>query len=437
MKRIVYQELKNWKSNGRGLPLIVLGPRFSGKTKLIKEFGKKEFKQVVYINFEEMSEIKELFDGSLSIDDLLYKTSQLLGFFEIYSNDTLFIIEEIQACPTIIPLIKYVHEQIPPFFLIITSSNPGDLSNINISNIYSKIKIINLSFLSFNEYLNNVDHNLYKKHLEINAFNNLDKILHNQLVNELNNYLIIGGMPEAIIQWKVSKNFYDIEKIHINNINKIKNDFVNYGPKFSSEKLFAIFDSVPEQIMNKKFQYSKIKNNKNGRARELQKLIDWLSLTSILKKVYQVDQNFLPLENHKNSKNFRLYMGDVGMVKSALKINNDDIFSQKDFNNKRSLLLNFVFLELNKIFLDKLFFFTFNRFDLDFLISYKDLLIPIDIKSSNINHSTSLNNYIRKFNPKISIRFSFGYLKFDNGILNIPFYLIHKTVDLIEQVLNK
>ena len=431
--REIYSDLLEWKKTGRGKPLILLGARGVGKTTLIKEFGKKEFRQIIYINLEEMTEINELFANPLSLEELLNKTAGLLGFFEVNINDTLFVIEEIQSCPTIMSLIHFVYEKIPPFYLIISSSNPGTLLNMDISHFMNKIKIVELKPNSFEEFLQFANPNLFKEYLNINLENHLDKILHNQLLFELQNYLIVGGMPDCLSVWKSTKNLNKINFAQETLINNFKNEFIISNSKVSAKKINEVFLSIPNQLNNSsnKFMFTKI--NKQARSREYENSLNWLLSSKIIDQIFQIKDNIATGINQ----NFKIYLKDVGLFKHLLNISNDLILLNKDFQSKHSLMETFVLQQLTLQFRsEQIQYFSFNtKFHLDFILKYKDLVIPIEIKSSQIKDKTALKNYLKNYDCQIAIKYTFGYLKVEKNILYIPFYLIDKTKKFIDYYL--
>lgn len=434
MKRDAYEFLLNWKNNMKDKPLILLGPRCVGKTSLIKKFGKNEFKKMIYINFEDMKEIKELFGGdSLTHEKLLEKTIGLLGVFNSEAENSLFIVEEIQEYPQVIPLMEYVKNNISNFHLIITSSNPGTIIDLNIDYYKEMVIFYELKPLSFKEFLLNTNHNLYSKYKDITLNNNIDKIYHNQLLQEYLNYTIIGGMPEVVSTWKRTKDYSKVDDVQRNVINQIKNDFLKAKHKTDIKKIANLWDNVilqsPKEL--KKFQFSKL--GPNARDRNYNESIKWLNDSRLINILFLTLSNDVPLQNRIKNNTFKIYLNDVGLLKNELKLLNDFILNNKENNLKNAIFENFIYnnlmLEIDK---NKMFFFDFRTHELDFLIEYKNNVIPIDVKSSNISEKSSLKNYIKLYKPKLSIQFTSGFLRIEKDIIKIPFYLVNKTFELID-----
>ncbi len=435
-----YRKLIKWKNESNGLALIVLGPRFSGKTTIIKKFGDKEFKKVVYINLEEMTEINELFAKKTSYEQLLDKTMNLLNFFENNVKDTLFVVEEIQACPVIVPLMENLYKEMPPFHLIITSSNPGHFINQDISGFKDRIQIIEIGPSSFEEFIQMTNHDLYIEYKKINNNNNIDKILNSQLNRELAKYLMTGGYPEIIHTYKTTKNTNKVnERLKLLSLN-ISNDFILSAPARMIKRISSIWNSIPEQAksINRKFSFTRL--NVDARPREYKQPLQWLIGSKTINKFSKINEIGLPLSQQFSEVNFRLLPNDIGLMKHFLKINDHDIIENNEYQNKKIFLETFVCQQLFNRFSNKqIGYYKFNRFSIDFVIEYKDLIIPVIVKSTKFNSSNNeLKNYLRKFkSSNFGIVFSFSYLKIENNIITIPFYLANKTKQIIDEYLSE
>lgn len=440
MRKNEYDLFLKWKESGKGRPLVLIGPRFVGKTWLVKHFGEKEFKQVIYINLEEMKEINELFSKDIPYEELLNKTANLFGFFEFNPNETLFIVEEIQNSPNILDLMKYIHEKIPPFYLIITSSNPGVFLNENIDIFKDKVQIINMKPLSFDMFLNFINHNLYLEYSKISFDNNIDKIIHNQLNNILLNYLACGGYPLNVLTYKSSKNLNKVDASIDNLIKDVKYDFTINSQDIKPKWILQIWDSIPSQLNNKLKKFIFTQLGQNVRSREYFDVIKWLVKSMLIYKLDQVKNpnNKIPLKNNVEKKGYRLLLNDVGIAKRLLSITNEQIFLNKEYPNKNVFFEIFVYSQLSYLFKRKnMVYYSKGNFELDILLEYRELLIPINIKGSLLKANNAMKNYIKHNDVSIAIQYSFNYLKFENNLLIIPFYLINKTKEFLDFIINQ
>ena len=262
--------------------------------------------------------------------------------------------------------------------------------------------------------------------------------MHNQLLPELLNYLTSGGYPESALTWKLTKNSNKLDEIQNKLFNEIKHDFIMSSSNINTKKLFEIWENIPVQLIenkSKKIMFSKI--NKTARAREFDECIQWLSRSFSTFKLNQLKEDKLPLKEHVNKSNFRLLINDTELLKKMLKISNENILLNKEYQHKTQLLECFVYQQLTELInSENIYYYSFNKFELDFIIEYKNLIIPIDVKASNIKSNNALRSYMRK-HDSIGIRYTFGYLKYEDNIIHIPFYLINKTTEFIDYWIEK
>ena len=253
----------------------------------------------------------------------------------------------------------------------------------------------------------------------------MDEITHEKLLELYRKYLCIGGMPEMVEDF-VSKNM-NILDINRNIIEDINSAYIKDMNKFiinktEAVKNEAIYYSIPIQIGNKsnKFQYSKI--DKNARRRDYNDSLEWLLASKLVYKCCKLNSINIPPEAYKNNEFFKIYMGDVGILNTMLKMNVNDIYLNKTFLYKGEITENYVANQLMFNNVDLYYWAVASSSEIDFIIYNEDGIIPIEAKASDNTQSKSLNEYMKRFKPKYAIRISGKNFGFENGIKSVPLY---------------
>lgn len=427
MKRKIYQELLNWKEKSIEKPLMVIGARQIGKTYIINEFCKKEFENYVYINLLEQKEIIDIFKENISTEEK-YKRMKLYLNIDINVLNTIIFFDEIQESEELISSLKYFNESKESFKIICAGSLLGvKLKRMHSSFPVGKVKLINMYPMDFEEFLiANGSENLIdemKKCYESNQ--PLDNVLHNKALGLYRIYLCIGGLPEAVNNYFVNDKDilkFDksiIEDIYISYLNDMNKYVEN---KFEARKIENIYKSIPSQLGNQsnKFQYGKI--DTNARKRDYESSLSWLLSSTLVYKCNLLNKVEIPPLGFIKEDYFKLYLSDVGILVSMLKINYNDIILDNMLQYKGILTENYVATELvaNKVPL--IYWESGNRAELDFILYNEDGIIPIEVKASDNISSQSLKVYMEKYNPKYAIRISLKNFGFENNIKSVPLY---------------
>ena len=428
MKRKIYQKLINWKDRGMKKPLMITGARQVGKTYIIEEFCKNEFNNFLSINLLEHPEIKELYSQNISTNE---KFIRLCAFLDVNPNleDTVIFFDEIQESEELISSLKWFCEVNMPFKIICAGSLLGvKLKRFHSSFPVGKVEMLNMYPMDFEEFLSAQTMGDYLINMIKECFEKnepMDNVMHDKLNNLYREYLCIGGMPEIVDDYiSNGKNILNINrKITEDIIDSYMLDMNKYVKnKFEATKNEAIYKSVPSQIGNKsnKFQYIKIE--KNARKREYESSLDWLLSSSLIYKCCKLKSINIPPEAYKDIDFFKIYIGDVGILNTMLKINTNDIYLDKAFLYKGDIAENYVANQLIFNNISVYYWATASNSEIDFIIYNEDGIIPIEVKASDNTQSKSLNIYMNKYNPKYAIRISTKNFGFANGIKSIPLY---------------
>lgn len=428
MKRKIYEKLINWKNNGMKKPLMIIGARQVGKTYIINEFCKKEYKNAIQINLLNHPEIVELYKQNISLEE---KYIRLCANLNINPNleDTIIFFDEIQESEELISSLKWYCEDERPFKIICAGSLVGvKLKRFHSSFPVGKVEMINMFPMDFEEFLMTQNNGEYLIEYIKKCFlenSQMDEITHEKLLELYRKYLCIGGMPEMVEDF-VSKNM-NILDINRNIIEDINSAYIKDMNKFiinktEAVKNEAIYYSIPIQIGNKsnKFQYSKI--DKNARSRDYNDSLEWLLASKLVYKCCKLNSINIPPEAYKNNEFFKIYMGDVGILNTMLKLNVNDIYLNKTFLYKGEITENYVANQLMFNNVDLYYWAVASSSEIDFIIYNEDGIIPIEVKASDNTQSKSLNEYMKRFKPKYAIRISGKNFGFENGIKSVPLY---------------
>ena len=430
MKRNALENLVEWKNDDSRKPLILKGARQVGKTWLMKEFGKSFYDSFVYFNFDEEDKLKSIFEANKDPQRII----ELLGLLsgeKILPAKTLIIFDEIQECSAALNALKYFKEKANEYHVVAAGSLLGTLLAQPKSYPVGMVNLLDLSPLTFDEFLAAIDESLYQYYYSIKKGQHIEEIFHTRLLDVYNYYLIIGGMPECVASWAAYKDPKKISQIQKELITIYENDFAKHNGKVNSGRILLVFRSIVTQLAkeNEKFIYGCLKEG--ARAREFEEAIEWLVSAGIITRVYNVSKPEHPLSAFDQLNHFKLFVFDTGLLKHMAGVDNAAILLKSNYQFKGQLTENYVLQQLHSQFHLEPRYFLNKSGEIDFLIQRGMDIIPIEVKGGSDKRASSFKEFIRKRNPKAAVRFSkMGYAK-DEGITNIPLYLAERMDDLI------
>ena len=427
MKRKIYEDLLKWKNTESKIPLMVVGARQIGKTYIINEFCKKEFKKYIYINLLETPEIVSIFSRDINIMEK-FKRMEIFLDTKIDIENTVIFFDEVQESEDIISALKFFCESEEKFKIICAGSLLGvKINRFKKSFPVGKVRILNMASMDFEEFLM-ANENFMLIDEIYNSYNKMmpiDNVLHNKLIELYKMYLCVGGMPEAVKDI-INKNM-NILEFNKNIASDIIISYLNDMNKYvvsnaESIKIEAIYKSIPTQLSNpsNKFQYSKL--NKNARSRDYIEPLNWLISSSMIYKSNLIKNIQIPLKGFIDEKCFKLYLSDVGLLTSLLGVKYNDIILDNLEIYKGIITENYVATQFVSNKNDLYYWSSSNKAEIDFLLYNDDGIIPVEVKANKNIKSKSLNMYIEKFKPKYSIRISNKNFGFENGIKSVPLY---------------
>lgn len=433
IKRTISKKLLTWQQNLNRKPLVLQGARQVGKTWLLKHFGAAEFENVAYFNFEEQPDLKQFFENTKDVHRILQNLSLVFGS-AILPQKTLIIFDEIQECNAALNTLKYFQENAPEYAVATAGSLLGVAMSKGSSFPVGKVDFLKVDPISFSEFLSADDPQLFDYLESIDQIQPIPDIFFNPLVDKLKKFFICGGMPEAVVTLIEQQDIETTQQVLQNIVNAYALDFSKYAEPRDVPKINHLWASIPSQLArdNKKFLYQSIKSG--ARSREYEDALLWLSHAGLVHRIFKVTKPGLPLSAYDDLSAFKLYLLDVGLLRRLSLL---DPIAIREGNRlftefKGALTENFVLQHLIRNFEVQPRYWTSGaQAEVDFIIQLKNEVIPIEVKSDDNVRSRSLSVYNSLYKPDVRIRFSLKNLKKDEGLLNIPLFLVDYTEKLL------
>ena len=431
MKRFIMDELIKWKNSEDRKPLIVRGARQVGKTYILKEFGNENYENIAYFNFDHDTLLADLFLNTKDPKRIIEQLS-LVNNKKINSANTLIIFDEIQECPDALNSLKYFCEEAPEYNIACA----GSLLGIRLSKTsfpVGKVDFLDMYPMTFSEFLiADNEEGLVDMMSKITEIAPIPKIFEDKLIQMLKTYYIIGGMPEVVNSWVKDKDIEKVNKLQKNILDFYESDFSKHTDAGEANKIALIWNGIPSQLAreNKKFVYQVVKEG--ARAREYEGALNWLNNANLISKCYLVNKCAFPLKAYNDLSAFKIYMFDVGLLRRMANLDSSVILEGNKLlvEFKGAFTENYVANVLKILFDEAPNYYTFDRNEIDFVIQYKNEIIPIGVKSDKSVNNNSLTKYNQINDNNISLRFSLNNLSKDGKIVNVPLYLIEYIKNL-------
>ena len=427
MKREIINDLIKWKESENRKPLIIHGARQVGKTYIVKQFGKENYDNLIYVNFETNKEFNNQISDSIDAKYIINKLELFFGE-KIVPGKTLIFFDEIQANERALTSLKYFYEDAPEYHIIAAGSLLGiAINREQYSFPVGKVQMMNMYPLSFKEFLIALGReNLIEeieKHFDSNE--RMDKDIHELCLKLYRTYLVVGGMPEVVQTYLNEEKTIASIDVQAEILEYYERDMTKYADNSLSNKIIAAFDSIPVQLAkdNEKFQYKVVA--KGASSGLFGDAILWLKNSGIVNQVFKAKSQ-MPLEMHKELNSFKLYMSDVGLFvnKAKYPLYQIDLDTQPTMISMGPLTEHYVANEL-KVNRYELYYWESNgKAELDFIIQKETDIVPIEVKTSTHTKSRSLDLYIKTYNPRYAIRISERNFGFENNIKSVPLYAV-------------
>jgi uncharacterized protein len=427
MKRAEMDYLLHWKHSKTRKPLIIRGARQVGKTWLMKEFGRLEYENIAYINFESNAVLKTIFEKDFDIKRILLAIRIETGI-NPEPGKTLIILDEIQEAPKGLTSLKYFHENAPEYHVVAAGSLLGLALGNQSAFPVGKVEFLHLYPFSFIEFLLALNENLLQELIQ-NQDWPLIKTFKLKFIELLRQYYFVGGMPEAVQSFAKDKNFNKVREIQQQILTAYEQDFSKHAPNAIVPRIRMVWNSLPAQLAkeNRKFIYGMLRQG--ARAKEFELAISWLIDSGLIYKVNNVSKPSLPLKAYENNEAFKLYFTDVGLLAA---MTNLDIKTILDGNAifsefKGALTEQYVMQQLMPLKEIGLYYWSPEnaRSEIDFLVQIAGKIIPVEVKAEENLQARSLKVYCQKFHPEIAVRTSMSDFRKEDWLTNVPLYAIH------------
>lgn len=428
MERLLISQLLKWKEKRGRKPLILEGARQVGKTWLLKEFGRKYFKDVCYINFEKNDALESIFADDLSPQFIIEQLSIYHGKL-IKPESTLVIFDEVQEMPRALTSLKYFCEEAPEYAICCAGSLLGIALHEGTSFPVGKTNFLHLYPLSFKEFLLANDEQMLVDYIE--KGNRNIAAFEPRLLDYLKKYMIIGGMPAVVNEWLDTKDFNKVGLVQKQLIAAYQKDFSKHAPTLMVEKIRYVWNSIPSQLAkeNKKFVYGLVREG--ARAREYEDAIMWLCDAGEIIRTHNVTKPDVPISAYSDLKSFKVFLLDVGLLRSMSGVSPKVILEgSRIFEEfKGALTEQYVCQELQQFSetLQTNYYWTSSATSkVDFIISDGLDVFPLEVKAGLSMNAKSLRLYKEKYSPKWAIRTSLlPYERNEaSSSINIPLYML-------------
>ena len=446
MYREIINDLIKWKDKTNRKPLLLTGVRQCGKTYIVDEFGKQNFKNYVYVNFEASEKYSAIFDYDFDVKRIISELENILKT-KIVPEETLVFFDEIQECPNAITSLKYFCENMKNLHLICAGSLLGvAVKQEHISFPVGKVNRLQLYPMNFKEFvIANGREDLIK------TFENwpLDRVIPDlyslPMKKLLKEYYIVGGMPEAVKVWTENHDLEEVEEVQNEILKDYADDFSKHAPIEELPKIRWIWDSVPVQLAkeNNKFVFSHVKEGK--RSAELENALQWLSDAGLITQVFLVEKPELPLSGFADKTYFKVYMSDIGLLQAKSKITAKTILEETDLYSrfKGAFAENYVQNELKSQGLETFFWRSGNTAEIDFIFESENQMIPVEVKAADNTQAKSFKQFCKKYTPKTGFKLSEKNIAENDCegtiALSIPLYLCWGMISYLSEskVINK
>jgi len=437
IKRDILNDLKQWKSSRHRKPLVLQGARQVGKSFILKEFGEQCFENCCYVNFDFEKEHKTEFAQSKDPARIVSYLRAVKGM-HIEPGKTLIVFDEIQECNDALNSLKYFRELVPAQAVVCAGSLLGvALKREGASFPVGNVDFLTLHPVSFKEFLALYDEKLsqfLESFVSAVTLEKVPEIFHTQLIDAYKVYLCCGGMPETIVRYLESRDWNEVDMVNNQILSAYVLDFAKHIDSKDIPRLHRLWANIQDNLAkeDRKFKYALIE--KNSRSREYENAVEWLVLSGLVNRVFEIATLRLPLSSCKNSSAFKLYLVDSGLLRTKFRLAPTSVLhGDRLFTEFKGILTeNYILQSLVRQFGNEFFYWNSgNRAEVEFVFQRGDAIIPVEAKSALSTKSRSLSEYRKKYAPEFSLRFSLKNVERNNDLLNLPLYLADHTERVI------
>lgn len=439
MERTILRELKEWKTSAMRKPLVLEGARQVGKTWVMQEFGKREYKHTAYLNLTDKPSACSLFEGDYEVGRLMRAISRQSGA-TVVPGETLIILDEIQESERALNSLKFLHEQAPEYHVMAAGSLLGiALNRQHMSYPVGHVQIRRLFPMSFHEFLRALGEKTSDEIL-CEADAEMIHLMHDNLSSLFEEYVTVGGMPEVVKNYTQMRSGKTIRRLQNDIIDAYAYDFSKYSTKQQVTRIRDVWQCIPSQLarQSSKFTYSHIKEG--ARGRDYEAAIDWLNLCGLVHRVHRISKPEFPLLHYQRTDDFKLFLSDTGLMSAMVNPNPEtflpDRSQYKEFKGALTEQCVCQMLQTSQP-RSSLAYWSIpgNMAEVDFILQYDNLIIPIEVKATTNTQAKSLNLYCEKYAPKIAVRASLAHFGVRDRLLSLPLYMVEDLPSVLDKLL--
>lgn len=439
LKRKIYSRLLDWKHRRHHEHikkcLLVKGARQVGKSFIIREFGQREYESFVCIDFFRQPDLKYIFDGDLTSEEILKRITAHIRDFRLIPGSTLIFLDEIQRCGNARTAIKFLAEDMR--FDVISSGSLMGLTygedDDETTEVPASVPVgyetqITMYSLDFEEFLwaygyDDSAVSVLRSYFE--SGETIPEAVHQKYESLFREFMVVGGMPEVVADFAVHKDFNRVDSIQNDIIAEYRDDISKHAKGREKQLVRMCYDAVPKQLAKelKKFQYSTVE--KGQTRRKYGGSVQWLKDSEIVNACYNIHEPYLPLMANANEEQFKLYLNDTGLLccmygfETKLAVLKDTIRG----NARGGIYENIIAECLLKQGYTLYYFKPDSEHEIEFLIEKNGEVIPVEVKAGN-NPTVSLNQFIEEFEPSVAYKLIGGRNGRAGAKITLPHYFV-------------
>jgi predicted AAA+ superfamily ATPase len=425
MERSIYSSLKKWKESPTRKPLILQGARQVGKTYILKEFGAREYSEVVYINCDDNNDMQNMF-VDYDVDRIIRSMSAISGV-SIKPSTTLLILDEIQEVERGLASLKYFCEKAPEYHVAVAGSLLGITLHEGTSFPVGKVDMLYMYPMDFEEFLLAMGKEQLVELLRNNSWAALTP-LRGMLTELLRQYYFVGGMPEAVKAYVERGDIWEVRSIHSKIIDAYRNDMSKHVPKQQVQRINMVWNSIPSQLArdNKKFIYGALR--KGARANDFEIAIQWLVDSGLVHKVHRISKPVVPLKFYEDMASFKLFLLDCGLLGALSEtppeqiLIGDNVFEEY----KGAFTENYVLQQLKSLPRTFVYYYSNDNsaLEIDFVVQHEAHVIPIEVKAEENLRAKSLRQFVTDNSGLHGVRFSMSDYREQDWLTNVPLWAV-------------
>lgn len=391
----------------------------------MKEFGAREYSEVVYINCDDNNDMQNMF-VDYDVDRIIRSLSAISGI-SIKPSTTLLILDEIQEVERGLASLKYFCEKAPEYHVAVAGSLLGITLHEGTSFPVGKVDMLYMYPMDFEEFLLAMGKEQLVELLRNNSWAALTP-LRGMLTELLRQYYFVGGMPEAVKAYVERGDIWEVRSIHSKIIDAYRNDMSKHVPKQQVQRINMVWNSIPSQLArdNKKFIYGALR--KGARANDFEIAIQWLVDSGLVHKVHRISKPVVPLKFYEDMASFKLFLLDCGLLGALSEtppeqiLIGDNVFEEY----KGAFTENYVLQQLKSLSRTFVYYYSNDNstLEIDFVVQHEAHVIPIEVKAEENLRAKSLRQFVTDNAGLHGVRFSMSDYREQDWLTNVPLWAV-------------